>query len=130
MNENHVRGKRKVGDPVGLASYGMDSHHVHRRAVDGFVRNEGDVQVGVFSPWPISYRSITPPPRSCSNLLVPVAISATHIAYGSARMEPVFFVLGESAGIAAALVTAMVIVLSEVESRIVEIWESTLRPKA
>ena len=103
MNENHVRGKRKVGDPVGLASYGMDSHHVHRRAVDGFVRNEGDVQVGVFSPWPISYRSITPPPRSCSNLLVPVAISATHISYGSARMEPVFFVLGESAGIAAAL---------------------------
>lgn len=103
MNENHVRGTRKVLDPVGLASYGMDSHHVHRRAIDGFVRNEGDVQVGVNAPWPISYRSITPPPRSCSNLLVPVAISATHIAYGSARMEPVFFVLGQSAGIAAAL---------------------------
>ena len=103
MNENHVRGKLTVDDPIGFASYGMDSHHVHRRAVDGFVRNEGDVQVGGFAPWPISYRSITPPPRSCSNLLVPVAISATHIAFGSARMEPVFFVLGESAGIAAAL---------------------------
>ena len=103
MNENHVRGKLTLEDPIGFASYGMDSHHVHRRAVDGLVRNEGDVQVGGFSPWPISYRSITPPPRSCSNLLVPVAISATHIAFGSARMEPVFFVLGESAGIAAAL---------------------------
>ena len=55
-----------------------------------------------FEPWPISYRAIVPPPQSCSNLIVPVAISASHIAFGSARMEPVFFVLGESAGIAAA----------------------------
>lgn len=103
MNENHVRGEITVEDSIGLASYGMDSHHVHRRAVDGFVRNEGDVQVGGFSPWPISYRAIVPPPRSCSNLIVPVAISSTHIAFGSARMEPVYFMLGESAGIAAAL---------------------------
>lgn len=115
MNENHVRGKLDVDDPIGLASYGMDSHHVHRREVDGFVRNEGDVQVSVPSPWPISYRSITPPPRTCSNLLVPVAISATHIAFGSARMEPVFFVLGESAGIAAAIAIEEQIPVQDIE---------------
>ncbi|MFL2858401.1 MAG: FAD-dependent oxidoreductase [Planctomycetota bacterium] len=102
MNENHVRAKVTVDDPVGLASYGMDSHNVHRRVIDGKVRNEGDIQVYGFEPWPISYRAIVPPPQTCSNLIVPVAISASHIAFGSARMEPVFFVLGESAGIAAA----------------------------
>ena len=67
-----------------------------RRA--GRVENEGDVQVPPMAPYPISYRAIVPPARQCENLLVPVCLSASHIAYGSIRREPVFMILGQSAG--------------------------------
>jgi hypothetical protein len=81
----------------------MDSHNVRRLVTaDGKVRNEGDIQVGV-PPYRISWRSIRPKREQCTNLLVPVCISASHIAYGSIRMEPVFMVLGQSAATAAAL---------------------------
>ena len=82
----------------------MDSHNV-QRYVDsqGQVRNEGDVQVGGFSPYPISYRSIVPKESECQNLFVPVCLAATHIAYGSIRMEPVFMVLGQSSATAAVM---------------------------
>jgi hypothetical protein len=82
----------------------MDSHHV-RRYVDqnGFVQNEGDVQVGGFEPYPISFRSIVPDSTDCENLVVPVCISSTHIAFGSIRMEPIFMILGQSAATIACL---------------------------
>lgn len=67
------------------------------------VKNEGDVQYHGFPPYPISYKSITPKREECTNLLVPVCISSTHIAFGSIRMEPVFMVLGQSAAVASAL---------------------------
>ena len=104
MTQHHCQGKEVVTDPVGMAAYTMDSHHV-RRYVDanGHVRNEGDVQVGGFPPYPISWRAIRPKREECVNLLVPVCLSATHIAYGSIRMEPVFMVLGQSAATASAL---------------------------
>ncbi len=93
-----------VEDPVGLAAYTMDSHNQQRYVdADGHVRNEGDVQVGGFSPYGISYRSIVPKREEVTNLLVPVCLSASHIAFGSIRMEPVFMVLGQSAATAAAL---------------------------
>ncbi|WP_197454350.1 FAD-dependent oxidoreductase [Stieleria varia] len=93
-----------VPDPVGLAAYTMDSHNQQRYVdADGHVRNEGDVQVGGFPPYGISYRSILPQAEEVSNLLVPVCLSATHIAFGSIRMEPVFMVLGQSAATAAKL---------------------------
>jgi hypothetical protein len=81
----------------------MDSHNCQRIAKAGRVENEGDVQVGGFPPYPISYRSIVPIAAECENLLVPVCLSATHIAYGSIRMEPVFMILGQSAATAAVL---------------------------
>ncbi len=90
-----------VEDSVGLAAYTMDSHNTQRYVKDGRVLNEGDVQVGGFPPYSISYRSIVPKESECSNLLVPVCLSATHIAYGSIRMEPVFMVLGQSSSTAA-----------------------------
>lgn len=102
MTEQNCTGKRAAEDPVGLGAYGMDSHNI-RRYVDarGHVRNEGDVEVGGFTPYPVSYRSIVPKASECTNLLVPVCLSATHISYGSIRMEPVFMILGQSAATAA-----------------------------
>ncbi|MBI1349270.1 FAD-dependent oxidoreductase [bacterium] len=103
MNQNHCQQRIIPEDPVGLGAYNMDSHNCQRYVTtEGFVRNEGDIQVGV-SPYRISYRSIRPKAEECENLLVPVCLAASHIAYGSIRMEPVFMVLGQSAATAASL---------------------------
>ena len=103
MTQHNCQGRERVEDAIGLAAYTMDSHNTQRYVnADGFVRNEGNVEVGGFPPYPISYRSITPKRGECENLLVPVCLSASHIAYGSIRMEPVFMVLGQSAATAAA----------------------------
>ena len=108
VNENHL--KRKIPTPrsVGMGSYNMDSHNVQRIVVkdaDGkaYVRNEGDVQVNPGRPYPIDYGALVPKKAECANLLVPVCVSCTHIAYGSIRMEPVFMILGQSAATAAVL---------------------------
>lgn len=103
MTEHECMGRRVAPDSVGLASYGMDSHHTSRVVVDGVVKAEGDAQFGVPAPYPVSYRSLVPRQQECENLLVSVCVSSTHIAYGSIRMEPVFMILGQSAGTAAAL---------------------------
>ena len=87
-----------------MGSYNMDSHNVQRYVDDdGHARNEGDIQVSPGGPYPISYRAIVPKASECTNLLVPVCLSSSHIAYGSIRMEPVFMILGQSAATAAAL---------------------------
>jgi hypothetical protein len=102
--ENEVTNKREVPNPVGMGSYGMDSHNIQRYVTsDGKVQNEGDVQVKLKLPYSISYGSIVPKPSECTNLLVPVCVSASHIAFGSIRMEPVFMILGQSAAQAASL---------------------------
>lgn len=103
MTQANCESKKVVGDGIGMAAYTMDSHNCQRIVVNGMVKNEGDVQIGGFGPYPIAYRSITPVANECKNLLVPVCLSATHIAYGSIRMEPVFMVLSQSAAVAAAL---------------------------
>ena len=104
--------KTVVEDWVGIAAYTMDSHNCQRVVVvkDGvpMVKNEGNVEVKVGGPFPISYRSLTPQREECTNLLVPIALSASHIAYGSIRMEPVFMVLGQACGIAVSLADDMV----------------------
>jgi hypothetical protein len=102
MTEANCRGARKVDDPIALGAYNMDSHNCQRIVKDGFVRNEGDVQVRV-SPYGISYRSLVPKQSQCENLLVPVCLAASHIAYGSIRMEPVFMILGQVSATAASL---------------------------
>jgi hypothetical protein len=101
MTEHNCRGNEVVADPIGMAAYTMDSHNTQRIVVDGMVKNEGNVEVGKFPPYPISYRAIVPKAKECTNLLVPVSLSASHIAFGSIRMEPVFMILGQSAAIAA-----------------------------
>jgi hypothetical protein len=102
MTEAECTGRKTVEDSVGLASYTMDSHNCERIVINGSVRNEGDVQTGVPRPYPVSYRSIVPKESECPNLFVPVCLSASHIAYGSIRMEPVFMILGQSSATAAA----------------------------
>ena len=102
MTEHDVLGHREVPQPVGMGSYTMDSHNVQRYVTpDGFVQNEGDIGVKAPGPYRISYDSITPKKSECQNLLVPVCLSSSHIAYGSIRMEPVFMILGQSAATAA-----------------------------
>lgn len=103
MTEHHCRGEERVADSISLAAYNMDSHNCQRIVRDGHAENEGDVQVPPMKPYPISYRAIVPKAGECANLLVPVCLSATHIAYGSIRMEPVFMILGQSAATAAVL---------------------------
>src|SRR5690625_4038662 len=102
MTEHDCRGDRTAPDPVGMGSYGMDSHNVQRYVTpEGYVQNEGNIEVGLSAPYVISYRSIIPKRGEVENLLVPVAVSSSHIAFGSIRMEPVFMILGQSAATAA-----------------------------
>jgi hypothetical protein len=103
MTEHNCRESSKLPDAIGLAAYTMDSHNCQRIVKDGITVNEGDTQVGGFPPYPIAYRSIVPKTGECQNLLVPICLSSSHIAYGSIRMEPVFMVLGQSAAAAASL---------------------------
>jgi hypothetical protein len=116
MTQYNCEGLKVATDPVGLAAYGMDSHHIQRYVTkEGFVKNEGNVEARVKGPYPISYRSIVPKEKECKNLLVPVCLSATHIAFGSIRMEPVFMVLGQSAAIAASMAIDKNIPVQQVE---------------
>ncbi|MBW6533608.1 MAG: FAD-dependent oxidoreductase [Mariniphaga sp.] len=104
MTQHNCEGLEVAEDPISLAAYGMDSHQVQRYVdANGYVQNEGNVEAHGFPPYPISYHSIIPKKGECSNLLVPVCVSSTHIAFGSIRMEPVFMILGQSAATAAAL---------------------------
>lgn len=102
--ENEVLSKVNVPDPIGMGSYTMDSHNVQRFVTaEGYVQNEGDVGVHPEKPYKIAYGSIVPRKKECGNLLVPVCLSSSHIAFGSIRMEPVFMILGQSAAAAAVI---------------------------
>ncbi len=114
MTEHNSVGREVVEDGIALAAYTMDSHNVQRVVVNGMVKNEGNVEVGGWpdddlggavkvEPYPIAYRSLTPKRAQVTNLLVPVALSASHIAFGSIRMEPVYMVLGQVAAVAASM---------------------------
>ena len=103
MTENEIKGKNSVEKPIGMGSYTIDSHNVQRYITpEGYVQNEGDVGVSA-PPYQIDLGTIMPKASECKNLLVPVAVSSSHIAFGSIRMEPVFMILGQSAGTLAAM---------------------------
>ena len=104
MTEQELLKQRPTPDPVGMGSYTIDSHNAQRYVTpDGAVQNEGDIGVSTKGPYSIAYGAIVPKRGQADNLLVPVAVSSSHIAFGSIRMEPVFMVLGQSAATAAAL---------------------------
>ncbi len=133
LTEHDAIGRMKPEDSIGLGSYRMDSHNCKRVVHAGRVLNEGDVEMSPLSPFPIPYQTITPKRKECCNLLVPVCISASHIAYGSIRMEPVFMITGQSAGVAAALALGKNSVVqdisySDLESRLHEDGQFTYEP--
>ncbi len=102
MTQKNCESIEVVPDPIGMAAYGMDSHNIKRYVnAQGFVSNEGNIEAYVKAPYPISYRSLVPKKEECTNLVVPICLSASHIAFGSIRMEPVFMVLGQSAAMIA-----------------------------
>lgn len=104
MTENDCRRTRQTPESIGMGSYNMDSHNCTRYITpEGYVQNEGDVQVSPGGPYKISYRAIVPSRDECTNLLVPVCLSSSHMSYGSIRMEPVFIILGQSAATAACM---------------------------
>lgn len=104
MTEHDVFSNRAVEDPIAMGSYTLDSHNAQRYVTpEGFVQNEGDIGVHPEKPYKIAYGSIIPKAEECTNLLVPVCVSSSHIAFGSIRMEPVFMILGQSAAAAAVL---------------------------
>jgi len=116
MTQLNCEGIEIVDDPIGMAAYGMDSHHIKRYVNSrGYVSNEGNVEAPVRAPFPVSYRSIVPKKEECNNLIVPVCLSASHIAFGSIRMEPVFMILGQSSAIIACLAIEENIAVQDLE---------------
>ncbi len=104
MTENEVLGKKPVPHSIGMGSYTLDSHNIQRYVKpDGFVQNEGDIGVEAEQPYRIDLGSIMPKRDECLNLLVTVCVSSSHTAFGSIRMEPVFMILGQSAGTVACM---------------------------
>ncbi|MSU20808.1 MAG: FAD-dependent oxidoreductase [Pedosphaera sp.] len=104
MTENELLKRRPTPNSIGMGSYTIDSHNVQRYVTaEGYVQNEGDIGVAIKGPYEIAFSSIVPKQGNCDNLLVPVCLSSSHIAFGSIRMEPVFMILGQSAATTAAL---------------------------
>lgn len=116
MTEHDTFSEREIADPVGMGSYTLDSHNVQRYVKpDGYVQNEGDIGVHPGQPYQISYGSLVPKQEECTNLLVPVCLSSSHIAFGSIRMEPVFMILGQSAALAASVAIDGDVAVQEVD---------------
>ncbi len=107
MTEADIQDERETPQSIGMGSYAIDSHNTQRYVTpEGFVQNEGDIGVHGMPPYEIALGTILPKPTQCDNLLVPLAVSSSHIAFGSIRMEPVFMILGQSAGTLAGLALA------------------------
>ncbi|MES2438990.1 MAG: FAD-dependent oxidoreductase [Verrucomicrobiota bacterium] len=115
MTEHELLKKRPTPDSVGMGSYSIDSHNTQRYITgEGHVQNEGDIGVAL-KPYEIAYGSLIPKTEECKNLLVPCAISSSHVAYGSIRMEPVFMILGQSAATAAVMALEKKIPVQEID---------------
>jgi hypothetical protein len=116
MSQKDIQTELAKPDPIGMGSYNSDSHNLQRVVnKDGFVRNEGDMQVAV-EPYQIPYRVLLPKKNEIQNLLVPVCFSATHVAYSTLRMEPQYMILGQAAGVAAAMAIRGGLALQDIDT--------------
>jgi hypothetical protein len=123
VTEHDCLSTKETPESVGMGSYGIDSHNVQRYVTaDGKVQNEGDIGVAVKKPYRIARGALLPKRGECQNLLVPVCVSSSHIAYGSIRMEPVFMILGQSAATIASLAL-------EKNQAVQDVTYSDLRPR-
>lgn len=139
MTENELLKRKATPESIGMGSYSMDSHNVQRYVTpEGYVQNEGDIGVSTRGPYQIAFGSVVPKKEECENLLVPVCVSSSHIAFGSIRMEPVFMILGQSATTAAAMalekgIAVQDVPYAELEKRLladgqVLVWDEPLPP--
>lgn len=105
LTEHHTFGRQVAPHSMGLGSYGTDTHEIRRIVKDGVVIREGKTAGGRDNapPYPIGYAAITPKSAECENLFVTFALSCSHTAFSSIRMEPVFMVTSQSAATAASL---------------------------
>lgn len=121
ITEHDVLRETVTDKPIGLGSYAMDSHNMQYFVnEDGYANTEGGYFTKVKQPYPISYEAITPKREECTNLLVPICVSATHAAYGSVRMEPVFMILGQSAATAASIAIDAGVSVQEIDYSLLE----------
>lgn len=121
MTENELQKRRATPKSVGMGSYSIDSHNVQRYITpQGSVQNEGDIGVSTGGPYQISYDSLVPQQSDCQNLLVPVCVSSSHIAFGSIRMEPVFMILGQSAATAAVMAIDNATTVQDVDYKVLQ----------
>ncbi len=123
ITEHHTRGEgaTEVPDPVGVAYWPPDTHHVRRIVQRGKAYNEGFVFGGDdWVPFGISYRSLVPKAEECTNLITPTCLSSSHVAYGAVRLEWTFMVLGQSAATAAALAIDQGVAVQAVPYQVLE----------
>jgi hypothetical protein len=122
MRQSDCQTETSKPDAVAMGTFILDSHCVQRLASpDGLALDEGNFDVPV-APYQIAYRSITPKQEECRNLLVPVCLSATHVAYGSIRMEPQFMMLGHAAGLAAVMAVRKGVAVQEIDVAELQHW--------
>ena len=115
MTENELLQRKPTPDSVGMGAYSIDSHNTQRYiSEDGLVQNEGDIGVHP-KPYGIAYGALVPKKDECKNLFVTCAVSASHVAYGSIRMEPVFMILGQSAATAGVIAIEKGVPVQDVE---------------
>ena len=117
MTQKDIQAELAKPDAIGMGSYNSDSHNIQRVVNrQGFVRNEGDMQVAV-QPYQIPYRVLLPKKTEVQNLLVPVCFSATHVAYSTLRMEPQYMILGQAAGVAAAMAIRGAVPVQDIDTK-------------
>jgi len=115
MTQRDIQQELTKPDAIGMGSYNSDSHNVQRFVqADGTVQNEGNMEVPV-SPYQIPYRVMLPKKTEVTNLLVPVCVSASHVAYSTLRMEPVYMIMGHAAGVAAKMAAASGAAVQEID---------------
>ena len=121
VTQQELAKEKPVERSIGMGAYQMDSHHVQRYVTpEGDVQDEGDVQASVKGPYRIDYGAVLPKKSECDNLLVTFCVSASHIAFGSIRMEPVFMVVSQSAATAGAIAIERKIAVQDVPYDVLE----------
>jgi hypothetical protein len=121
VTQKAVANEAPVERSIGMGAYQMDSHHIQKYVTpEGDVQDEGDVQAKIHGPYRIDYGAVLPKKSECDNLVVTFCVSASHIAFGSIRMEPVFMVLSQSAVTAGAIAIDRKIAVQDVPYEVLE----------